>query len=100
MPGPQQKRDRKKKFVLPLPSEITDEVLMHASKTEKQPEVMIVNRSELDPTTSALLELCEEPYSSVMGLPLVVENKPLGGVVILAEGKTDTAKNMRVFFHY
>ncbi len=73
-------------IALQLPPEITDDVIEHTAKAEKQPEVMIVNRPELDPMTSALLELNGEPYSSVMGLPLVMEDKPLGGVVIIAEG--------------
>jgi transcriptional regulator with GAF, ATPase, and Fis domain len=74
-------------IAMQLPPEITDDVLEHTAKAEKQPEVMIVNRPELDPMTSALLKIIGEPYSSVMGLPLVMENKPLGGVVIIAEGK-------------
>jgi transcriptional regulator with GAF, ATPase, and Fis domain len=72
--------------VMQLPPEITDDVMEQTSKAEKQPEVMITNRPELDPMTSALLDVVGEPYSSVMGLPLVMENKPLGGVVIIAEG--------------
>jgi formate hydrogenlyase transcriptional activator len=74
-------------IILQIDAELTDDVMEQTSQAAKKPEVMIINRPELDPLTSALLELIKEPYSSILGLPLVMENKPLGAVVIIAEGK-------------
>jgi transcriptional regulator with GAF, ATPase, and Fis domain len=50
------------------------------------PPVQIINNPDEEPVTRHLLKAIGEPPSSAMGLPLVIEDQFLGGLVLLAEG--------------
>jgi transcriptional regulator with GAF, ATPase, and Fis domain len=52
----------------------------------KLPPVRIINKPEEDPVAWQLLEALGEPVSSVMGVPLVIEDQLIGALILLAEG--------------
>jgi transcriptional regulator with GAF, ATPase, and Fis domain len=69
------------------------------------PEVKVINNPDGEPLTTHLLKSLNEPSSSVMSLPLIVEDQLLGSLVLLAEGydrfKEDHARlfaNLKVPF--
>ncbi len=52
----------------------------------RMPEVFVINRPKEEPVTRNLLSTLAEPWSSVMSLPLVIENQIGGSLALLAEG--------------
>ncbi|MFC2084835.1 sigma 54-interacting transcriptional regulator [Bacteroidota bacterium] len=50
------------------------------------PPVIIVNKPKEEPVTRCMLEALDEPYSSAMSLPLIIENQIVGTLALLAEG--------------
>jgi transcriptional regulator with GAF, ATPase, and Fis domain len=50
------------------------------------PPVLLINRSQEDSVTRGLLQALGEPASSVMSLPLVLEDRIVGALALLAEG--------------
>ena len=57
-----------------------------AWKTGGLPPVLVFNKPRKDPVSRCLLEGLGEPYSSVMSMPLVIENQLVGALALLAEG--------------
>jgi transcriptional regulator with GAF, ATPase, and Fis domain len=53
----------------------------------RMPEVFVINRPQQEPVTRNLLRELGEPSSSVMSLPLVIEDRIAGAVALLAEGE-------------
>jgi formate hydrogenlyase transcriptional activator len=54
---------------------------------DDQPAIQIINDSSKDPIGANLLKMLDEPDSSILGMPYMIENKPMAAVVFLAEGK-------------
>jgi transcriptional regulator with GAF, ATPase, and Fis domain len=52
----------------------------------RMPEVFVINNPQEEPVTRNLLEALNEPSSSVLSLPLVIENQIVGALALLAEG--------------
>ncbi len=52
----------------------------------RMPEVFVINNPQEEPVTRNLLEALGEPSSSALSLPLVIEDRVVGAVVLLAEG--------------
>jgi transcriptional regulator with GAF, ATPase, and Fis domain len=50
------------------------------------PSVFVVNNPEEEPVTRHLLQALEEPPSSIMSLPLAIEDQLVGALVVLAKG--------------
>jgi len=50
------------------------------------PPVLIINRPRDEPVTRCLEEALDEPYSSAMSLPLIIEDQVIGALALLAEG--------------
>ena len=50
------------------------------------PPVFVINKPREEPVTRCLLEALGEPSSSVMSLPLIIEDRPVGALALLAEG--------------
>ena len=50
------------------------------------PSVFVVNNPEEEPITRHLLQALEEPPSSIMSLPLAIEDQLAGALVVLAKG--------------
>lgn len=73
----------------PFPQEAKDSLAMKRVDYEKfeMPNVMIINHPEADPISSTMLEsLGEKKDSSILVMPLVIEDIILGSLVLLAEG--------------
>ena len=76
-------------ILTPFPPEAKNSAAMKRANFEKSklPGVMIVNRPESEPISRTMLEaLGERKDSSILVMPLVIEDIPLGSLVILAEG--------------
>jgi transcriptional regulator with GAF, ATPase, and Fis domain len=56
-------------------------------QTGRLPSVLVMNKPKEDPITLCLLEALNEPMSSVMSLPLTVENQVGGALALIAEGE-------------
>jgi len=81
---------RKRDIIAPLPANIVAEAQgAIVDSMEKLPSsnVWLVNRPDLVPTSKTMQEFLGEPESSMMGMHLIVNNNPLGLLVVLAEGK-------------
>jgi len=52
----------------------------------RMPEVFVINKPQEEPVTRNLLEALDEPSSSAMSLPLVIENQIVGALALLAVG--------------
>ncbi len=52
----------------------------------RMPEVFVINRPQQEPVTRNLLEALDEPSSSAMSLPLIIEDQIVGALALLAEG--------------
>jgi transcriptional regulator with GAF, ATPase, and Fis domain len=52
----------------------------------KLPPILIINDPTDEPVTKCMLEALNEPISSALSLPLVIENTIIGTLVLLAEG--------------
>jgi len=52
----------------------------------RMPEVFVINRPQEEPVTRNMLEALDEPSSSAMSLPLVIEGRLVGALALLAEG--------------
>jgi len=50
------------------------------------PPVLVFNNPKQDPISRCLLEALDEPYSSVMSMPLVIEGQLVGALALIAEG--------------
>jgi transcriptional regulator with GAF, ATPase, and Fis domain len=50
------------------------------------PPVLVINRPQEEPVTRCLLEALDEPSSSAMSLPLIIEGHVAGALALLAEG--------------
>jgi transcriptional regulator with GAF, ATPase, and Fis domain len=61
--------------------------LVQARVASNLPPVMVINKPQEEPITRSLLVALDEPSSSVLGLPLLVEGQMAGGLVLLAEGE-------------
>lgn len=62
------------------------------------PPVFMVNNPTEEPVTRHLLRALEEPPSSIMSLPLVVEDQLAGALVVLAKGDNRyTAEHARLY---
>jgi len=57
-----------------------------ARHSEELPPVLVFNNPRQDPIAKCLLEGLDEPYSSVMSMPLVIEGQIAGALALLAEG--------------
>jgi transcriptional regulator with GAF, ATPase, and Fis domain len=57
-----------------------------AWRAGKLPPLLVINEPEEEPVTRCLLEALGEPSSSVMSLPLIVEDRVAGALALLAEG--------------
>jgi len=80
-----------KKLDILLPVGVEGDLTMTEKESEFQsddlPEIQIINDVEKDPFSKKLLKLVNEPDSSLLGMPIMIENKPIAAVVFLAEGK-------------
>jgi len=72
---------RKLDHITPLPKEVRIRV------EEKHPHIMILNQPELEPLSKVMLQTLGKPDCSVLLLHLDVEDKRLGALSIIAEGK-------------
>ena len=72
---------KKLDHITPLPKEV------RARIEEKQPHVMILNQPELEPLSKTMLQHLGKPDCSVLILHLDVEDRRLGALSIIAEGK-------------
>ncbi len=73
---------RRMDLVTPLPKEVRNRI------EGMQPHIMILNKPELEPLTKTMLQhLVGKPECSVLVLHLDVEDKRLGALSIIAEGK-------------
>jgi len=73
----------------PFTAEAKESLAMNRMDLEKSqlPEVMIINRPESDPISRTMLEsLREEMDVSIMVMPLILDNIPLGSLVLIAKG--------------
>jgi transcriptional regulator with GAF, ATPase, and Fis domain len=50
------------------------------------PPVFVINKPQEEPVTRRMLSALDEPSSSAMSLPLVIENQIVGSLALLAEG--------------
>ena len=83
------KRGKKIDVLTPFPPEAKDSLAMKRAVYEKSeiPDVMIFNHPEADPISSTMLEsLGETKDSSILVMPLVMEDIVLGSLVIIAQG--------------
>jgi transcriptional regulator with GAF, ATPase, and Fis domain len=50
------------------------------------PPVLVINRSQEEPVTRGILTALDEPVSSAMSLPLIIEDRVAGALAVIAEG--------------
>ncbi|MGD2067924.1 MAG: sigma 54-interacting transcriptional regulator [Gemmatimonadota bacterium] len=50
------------------------------------PPVLVINRAREEPVTRCLLEALDEPHSSAMSLPLIIQDQVVGALALIAEG--------------
>ncbi len=55
-------------------------------RARELPTVIVINKPKEEPVTRCLLEALNEPYSSAMSLPLIIEDQVAGALALLAEG--------------
>ena len=60
--------------------------LGEAWRAGDHPPVLVVNRPQEEPVTRNILKALDEPSSSAMSLPLVVEDLIVGALALIAEG--------------
>jgi transcriptional regulator with GAF, ATPase, and Fis domain len=88
--------------LLPLPEEGRAEMLeaSEAMKSGTFPVVNIINKPQEEPMARYLLESLGLPLSSILGIPLVLEGRVEGAVVLLAEGEDRYSEDhARLFAH-
>ncbi|MFC1693006.1 sigma 54-interacting transcriptional regulator [Candidatus Latescibacterota bacterium] len=66
--------------------------LMKVCPTGNIPPVQVVNRSDEEPVTQCMLQSLNIPTSSAMNLPLIIQGKAFGRLVLLAEGNDRYSK--------
>lgn len=76
-------------LLIPLsePAKKANEEWMESLRSGTLPPVIIINNPDEEPVSKHLLEAMNEPLSSVMALPLIIENHLVGGLTLLARGK-------------
>ncbi|MBW2525680.1 MAG: sigma 54-interacting transcriptional regulator [Deltaproteobacteria bacterium] len=87
-------------LLVPLPEEarVKLESVRDAWLGGELPSVIVINRPSDEPVTRNMLRLVGEPLSSALSLPLIVEGKPAGALVVLAEGNDRyTDEHARLF---
>ncbi len=60
--------------------------MAEAWKVGQLPSVLVINRSQEEPVTQGILAALDEPPSSAMSLPLIVEDLIVGALAIIARG--------------
>ena len=60
--------------------------LAEAWRAGEHPPVLVINRSREEPVTRGILRALDEPPSSAMSLPLVVEDLIVGALALIARG--------------
>jgi len=81
-------RGERMDVVIPYTREATEAMARAREAWEKGklPPVLVFNNPREDPVSRCLLEGLGEPFSSVMSMPLVIENQLVGALALLAEG--------------
>jgi transcriptional regulator with GAF, ATPase, and Fis domain len=87
------KEGRKLDILAPLPEDA--KAVIHgaeaaiAAPDEKRPlkDIWLINRPETVPTSRAMQRFFGEPESSSIVMLLIIEDKPIGFLIVLAEGK-------------
>jgi transcriptional regulator with GAF, ATPase, and Fis domain len=78
---------------LPEPAQKINAEWMKALQSGTLPPVIFINNPEEDPLTLHILDVLNEPVSSVMVLPLILEDQFIGGLTLLAEGNNRFNEN-------
>jgi transcriptional regulator with GAF, ATPase, and Fis domain len=71
---------------LPEPAKVAMAEMGRAWRAGELPPVLVINRPQEESVTKSLLTALGEPSSSVMSLPLIVQERPAGALALLAEG--------------
>jgi transcriptional regulator with GAF, ATPase, and Fis domain len=71
---------------LPPPARAAMAQMGQLYRDGRLPPALVFNRPQEEPVTRCLLQALAEPFSSVMSLPLVVEDRLVGALALLAEG--------------
>jgi transcriptional regulator with GAF, ATPase, and Fis domain len=74
--------------LIPLPEQAKEGMaqLKRAWQTDTLPPVFIINNCEEDPVTRCFLEALDLPSSSLLVLPLILEDQVVGALDLLAKG--------------
>ena len=75
--------------LVPLPED-SKEVMKNLAEVYRAgqlPSVLVINNPSTEPVTKGMLEMLELPISSVMSMPLIVEDQLIGALAVLAEGE-------------
>ncbi len=75
-------------LLVPLPQDAKDAVNIKSPEVEKRPAgpVWIVNDPDTEPVTRAMLKFLDEKKSSLLGMLLIIKDKPIGSLICLALG--------------
>jgi transcriptional regulator with GAF, ATPase, and Fis domain len=71
---------------LPEPAQKINAEWMEALRSGTLPPVIFINNPEEDPLSLHIFDVLDEPVSSVMVLPLILEDQFIGGLTLLAKG--------------
>ena len=76
-------------LLVPLPGDVKSAVKTGSDRVEKLPTgpVWIVNDPDTEPITKAMIKFLGEKESSLLGMLLIIKDKPLGSLICLADGK-------------